>query len=47
MYYVSVQDAMMEISKLEKEALMAKFDIKDAYRIVPVHPADRRLLGIQ
>ena len=30
MYYVSVQDAMMEISKLEKEALMAKFDIKDA-----------------
>ena len=32
---------MMEISRL------AKLDIKDAYRIVPVHPADRHLLGIQ
>ena len=35
MSYVSVQDAMMEISKLGKGALMAKLDIKDAYRIVP------------
>lgn len=26
---------------------MAKMDIKQAYRIVPVHPEDRRLLGMQ
>ncbi len=26
---------------------MVKLDIKDAYRIVPVHPADYHLLGIQ
>ena len=47
MSYVSVQDAMMEISLLGKGALMAKFDVKDAYRIVPVHPVDKHLLGIQ
>ena len=26
---------------------MAKFDVDSAYRTVPVHPDDRRLLGMQ
>ena len=26
---------------------MAKADIKQAYRIIPVHPEDRHLLGVQ
>jgi hypothetical protein len=26
---------------------MAKVDIKKAYRMIPVHPADRHLLGMQ
>ncbi len=28
-------------------ALMAKIDVKSAYRIVPVHPVDRRLLAME
>jgi len=26
---------------------MAKFDVKSAYRNVPVHPSDRYLLGMK
>ena len=47
MSYITVQDAIHEITKLGKGALLAKLDIKDAYRMVPVHPTDRHLLGIQ
>ena len=25
---------------------LAKIDIKDAFRLIPVHPTDRHLLGI-
>ena len=28
-------------------AFMAKFDVEHAYHIVPVHPDDRYLLGMQ
>lgn len=28
-------------------AILAKLDIKSAYRLVPVHPNDRHLLGVQ
>ena len=39
MSYVSVQNATEEISKLGRGALLAKLDIKDAYRIgVPIAP---------
>ena len=31
---------------LGRNALMAKLDIKEAYRIVPIHPDDRRFLGV-
>ena len=47
MSYITVQDAIQEITKLGKGALLAKLDIKDAYRMVTVHPTDRHLLGIQ
>lgn len=36
-----------KITQLGKGSLMAKMDIKHTYRIVPVHPEDRRLLGMQ
>ena len=29
-----------------KGCLLAKLDLKEAYRAVPVHPSDRRLLGV-
>ena len=47
MSYMSVHDAMCEISKLRDGALMAKMNLKDAYRNIPVHSADRHFLDIQ
>ena len=45
--YISVEDALAEIRKLGRGTLLAKVDIQKAYRMVPVHPADRPLLGMQ
>ena len=45
--YSSVDDAAAIIHNLGRHALMAKFDIKDAYRLIPVHPQDRHFLGIR
>ena len=42
--YVSVDEAARAAAKLGRGALLAKVDIKSAYRIVPVHPEDRLLL---
>ena len=43
--YTSVDDAAAEICAMGRGTLLAKLDIKNAYRIVPVHPEDRLLLG--
>ena len=45
--YASVDDAVRCIASLGRGALLAKFDIASAYRAVPVHPEDRRLLGMK
>ena len=45
--YASLDDAVRIIMRLGKGALLAKFDVASAYRIVPVHPADRLLLGMK
>ena len=45
--YVKVDDVVRKLLELGPAALMAKIDIKSAYRIVPVHPDDRYLLGMQ
>ena len=42
--YASVDDAVEIIRRLGAGTLMAKIDLRDAYRIVPVHPLDRPLL---
>lgn len=44
--YACVDDAVRTIMKLGRGTELVKLDIKDAYRIVPVHPADYHLLGI-
>ena len=44
--HISVDDVAHEVVKLGKGALMAKFDLKAAYRNVPVHPEDCWLLGM-
>ena len=42
----SVDDAVRSILDLGLGALIAKLNIENAYRIVPVHPTDRLLLGM-
>lgn len=44
--YATVDDAVRCVKTLGRGALMAKFDIANAYRAVPVHPTDRMLLGM-
>ena len=45
--YSKVDDAIALIVKYGKSALMGKVDIKNAYRIVPIHPDDHYLLGMK
>ena len=45
--YISVDDAVSIIRHLGQNTLLAKVDIKSANRMVPVHPDDRLLLGMQ
>ena len=47
MAYVTIDDAVRQLVSVGKGALMAKIDIKSAFRLVPVHPADRHLLGME
>ena len=44
--YMTVDDAARAIVSMGQGAMLAKVDIKSAYRIVPVHPDDRPLLGM-
>ncbi len=45
--YTSVDQVAQCIATLGQGALLAKMDIKQAYRNVPVHPQDRLLLGMR
>ena len=45
--YRKVDDIIDGIMLFGRGALLAKFDMKSACRIVPVHPDDRYLLGMQ
>ena len=44
--YASVDEAVSQIKLIGRGAMLAKFDIASAYRIIPVHPVDRLLLGM-
>ena len=45
--YISVDEVVTEVLRKGKGALLAKMDVKQAYRNIPVHPLDRHLLGMQ
>ena len=45
--YATVWDAAREISERGAGTLMAKIDVKQAYRNIPVHPDDRVLMGMK
>ena len=47
MRYSSLDDAVQFITRLGPGTLLTKIDLKSAYRVVPVHPQDRHLLGIR
>jgi hypothetical protein len=44
--YVTLDDAVAIVQKLGRGCLMAKTDIKSAFRVIPIHPVDHELLGI-
>ena len=44
--YASIDEAVAIVSLLGRGTMLVKIDLKDAYRIVPVHPDDYHLLGI-
>jgi hypothetical protein len=43
--YDSIDTVVEKVKLCGRSCLMAKTDIANAYRIVPIHPDDRRLLG--
>ncbi len=45
--FVTIEDVVATVRKQGRGALMAKMDIKQAYRNIPVHPQDRLLLGME
>ena len=46
-YYQTVDQAIDAITMVGRGALLSKFDVERAYRNIPVHPDDRRLLGMR
>ena len=44
--YMTVDDAARAIERTGTGAMLAKVDIKSAYRMIPIHPEDRPLLGM-
>ena len=45
--YITVDTAINHIIELGPGALLAKMDIKSAFRLLPVHPSDRHLLAMK
>ena len=45
--YESVDSAAAKMQACGKGAIMAKLDLRHAYQVVPTHPKDRPLLGMQ
>ena len=45
--YISVADIAAVVMQLGRGSLLAKSDVKSAYRQIPVHPDDRSLLGMR
>lgn len=47
MTYVTVDEAIQRILKLDRGTLLAKIDTKSAFRLIPVHPMDHHLLAME
>ncbi|XP_033758566.1 uncharacterized protein LOC117340891 [Pecten maximus] len=44
--YATISDAIGHIKQQGQNSFLAKTDIESAFRIVPIHPDDRRMLGL-
>lgn len=44
--YISIDHAVELVQAVGRGGLLAKLDLKEAYRAVPVHPADQCLFGV-
>ena len=47
LHYSSIDDAAARVATLGPGCLLAKMDIRQAYRNIPVAPEDKHLLGLQ
>ena len=47
MSYITVDEAIEAVLKLGRGTLLAKIDIKNAFRLIPVHPAIRHRLAME
>jgi len=45
--YITIDNAIQNILNYGQHTILAKVDIKSAFRLVPVHPADRHFLGMR
>ena len=45
--YIKVDHIANKIVQLRKATQISKMDIEEAYRMVPIHPDDKHLLGIK
>ena len=45
--YVTIDNAILSILQSRRGTMLAKIDIKSAFQLLPVHPADRHLLGVK
>ena len=45
--YITVDDAIYAIMGYGQHTLLAKADIKSAFKLLPVHPADKNLLAME
>ena len=45
--YITIDNAIQRILKLGTNTLLAKINVKYAFHLLPVHPADRHLLGME
>ena len=43
--YITVDNAIQDILRYVWHTILAKVEIKNAFRLIPVHPTDRHLLG--
>ena len=46
-YTTTLEDIVHIIADVRSGALLAKFDIESAYRLIPVHPQDRPLQAVR